>query len=846
MHPFCRKIWFVWLYLCAPLVAVAQDRLLVGAYDPAHINGIVMIAENGTNAPTAYGLRILVYRPEAKLEVAPPLERVRLLGPVAPDGTYARVHWDSPFEQRPLTLQWTRVGPRLIVGQISTRVAVNIALETYRPFAQAFEKAGGALNFRAADEETLFGEQLSKARTPLRFTRFVLRTDRKAGGAASYADAAKQQALLIQAGHAHSEAEDTTHPYGALTFALKEKEAVGFVMVMGDDYDALEKEADEALRQPVAQTLLAAETRYDNVRMRADGWLDDGLAALSRAVQWNRFYWPERQSDFAGSLRLSGRLSGATADLPQAIGADAFFRILTAAWIDPAHAQDTLRALLAEQAPDGRIAPQRLSLTDNTVRSFNGRTLAPLGALTAWKVYLATRDLQFLANVYPRLKRWHEWWLNDRGDGKAWRDGNGDGLIEWGYDAELEVGELSARRMSAVAQGRFALAQTGTAESPQWPPLFEEPKTEVAALNPQALPPVGPPAGHAPLANGMRFNLKAHTLEITPVGLNALYALDAEMLLQIARELGMAEDASRWEAHYLKLKQLIDEKLWSESDQLYLNRHWDGTFVRRITPESFYVLTAGVPAPERARAILAALRDPNRFGGQSGLPSLARNDAAFNPAERWRGAIVAEANYFAYLGFKHYSFYAEAAALAQQSVTLARDSWQQQNKIYDTYAALPGIIAPVPTPREPKGEDASSSYGALFWLTGLEELLSFDPWSGLTMGNEAVAAAASLQRLLLGDAQYSIHLAPERLTVKRGEASEIEIEPAARLLNYRSNERTISFFVESSRPLILRIPSAENRPVSISVDNKLLGDALVGPAARANLAAGIHRIVIVK
>ncbi len=843
MHPFCRKISFVLFCLCAPLVAIAQDRLLVGAHDPAHVNGIVMIAENGTNAPTAFGLRVLVYRSEAKLESAPPLERVRLLGPVAPDSSYARVHWDSPFEQRPLTLQWTRVGPRLLVGQISTRVAVNIALETYRPLTPAFEKAGGALNFRAADEETLFGEQLSKARTPLRFTRFVLRTDRKAGGAASYADAAKQYALMLQAGQAHSEAEGTTHPYGALTFALKAKESVGFVMVMGDDYDALEKEADEALRQPVAQTLSAAETRYDNARLRADGWLDDGLAALSRAVQWNRFYWPERQSDFAGSLRLTG----ATENSSQAISSDAFFRILAAAWIDPAHAQDTLKALLVEQAPDGRMAPQRLSLADNTVRSFNGRSLPPLGALTTWKVYQATRDLQFLANVYPRLKRWHEWWLSDRGDGKAWRDGNGDGLIEWGYDAELEVGELSARRMSAVAQGRAALAQTGTAESPQWPPLVEEPKTEVAALNPQAFPPVGPPAGHAPLANGMRFNLKAHTLEITPVGLNALYALDAEMLLQIARELGMAEDARRWEAHYLKLKQLIDEKLWSEADQLYLNRHWDGTFVRRVTPESFYALTAGVAAPERARAMLAALRDPNRFGGQLGLPTLARNDAAFNPAERWRGAIVAEANYLAYLGFKHYSFYAEAAALAQQSVALARDSWQQQNRIYDTYAALPGIIAPVPTPREsPAGDAASSSYGALFWLTGLEELLSFDPWSGMTMGNESVTAPASLQRLPVGDAQYSIHLAPERLTVKRGEQREIEIEPAARLLNYRSNERTISFFVESSRPLILRIPSAENRPVSISVDSKLLGDALVGPAARVNLSAGIHRIVIVK
>ena len=316
----------------------AQERLLVGAYDPAHVNGVILLAENGQQAPTAFGLRVLVYRPEtqllatpsaaAKLEEAPPLERLRLLGPVAADGSYARVHWDSPFEPLPLTLQWARISPRVIVGQLSTRVAVHIALEAYRPFAQTT----GALNFRVADERTLYGEQLAKLRATLRYPRFVLQTDRASGGAASYADAAQQRATLLRTGHAKEEANETTfaaHAYGALTFALKEKESVGFVMAIGEDYDALEKEAAEALRQPVATTLAVAETRYDAARPRSDGWLDDGLAALSRAVQWNRFYWPERQSDFAGSLRLMPTLT--TTEATQAISTEAFLRALTAA-----------------------------------------------------------------------------------------------------------------------------------------------------------------------------------------------------------------------------------------------------------------------------------------------------------------------------------------------------------------------------------------------------------------------------------------------------------------------------------------------------------------------------------
>jgi len=57
----------------------------------------------------------------------------------------------------------------------------------------------------------------------------------------------------------------------------------------------------------------------------------------------------------------------------------------------------------------------------------------------------------------PRLKKWHEWWLANRGDGQAWRDGNQDGLLEWGSDrgATFSVGGVaSSSRPNGERDGR--------------------------------------------------------------------------------------------------------------------------------------------------------------------------------------------------------------------------------------------------------------------------------------------------------------------------------------------------------------------------------------------------------
>ena len=182
--------------------------------------------------------------------------------------------------------------------------------------------------------------------------------------------------------------------------------------------------------------------------------------------------------------------------------------------------------------------------------------------------------------AYPRLKKWHEWWLADRGDGQPWRDGNRDGLLEWGSDR--------GSTPSVGGRGTFSM------------PSLKAAWTTV---------PCGTIASYDP---------RTYTMNLDDVGLNSLYTLDAECLAKIAAILGKEEDSRKFAAEYERMKQLVREKLWNEKDGIYENRFWDGRFSPRLSPTNFYPMFAGIATPEQAeRMIKEHLLNPKEFWGNT-------------------------------------------------------------------------------------------------------------------------------------------------------------------------------------------------------------------------------------
>ena len=243
----------------------------------------------------------------------------------------------------------------------------------------------------------------------------------------------------------------------------------------------------------------------------------------------------------------------------------------------------------------------------------------PVGSYITWKVYQRFQDRALLEWAYPRLKRWHEWWLHDRGDGQPWRDGNRDGLLEWGSD-----------RGSAHSVGGRGFLYVA-----KWESGMDD----------------------SPMYDDATYDTHTYTMNLDDVGLNSVYTLDAECLAKIAVILGKDDDAAKFESEYEHMKQLIREKLWNAQDGIFENRFWSGEFSKRLSPTNFYPMLAGIATPEQAKRMVEEhLLNTKEFWGAYVVPSIARNDPAFPDQFYWRGSIWGPTNYLLYEGVTRYGF----------------------------------------------------------------------------------------------------------------------------------------------------------------------------------------------
>ncbi len=818
-------------------------RAIVGAYDSAQLNGVVFI----TNERNVFGLRFLTYRPGVAVEDTP---RAYEFGPYAPDGSYAQLSWRSRFDDKiPVMLRWSRVSANVVVGRIQAPPNARVAIEAYRPWSDHRGDTGWATFSAKEDRRAIFGEQVNNQRTRPPLRNFLLRADRVAAGAADYSDSQNLRRTLVREGHAQQasprQENREVSRFAALSFdpipssapgftgGSNSANSIGFVAMIGDDFNAMEAEADKLLQKTVAEILDQEERKYENSRVTSGGALGDSFTILSRALNWNRAYLPEKHLEYIAVSRNA------------ALSWDTFFNAAFSSLLSDASAVATIRLLLEGQAPDGR-APLRRHLQNprrDEAAVTAGRSMPPIGALCVWKVYLTTHDLELLAWAYPRLRQWNDWWFSNRGDGQAWRDGNGDGLLEWGFDAELEHGQLGARALSNAAKQRLAFSESGLEDRPQWsapgsPDSNKDSNKDSNQTDPQSNSPQSNSEDEA------KYNDKTRTLEYSTVGLNALYALDTEILMLMARELGLPAEADKWQIRYEQIRKNINDRLWSEDDGLYLNRHWDGRFSYRLSPENFYPLVAGIADEEQAKRMTATLLDPKKFWGEYPLPSISRSDAAFAEKAPGRGAIWAPMSYLIYLGLKRYGYQNEAAELARKQLSISRAALEKSGKFYDQYSSVDG--RPLSEKPSEEGDGQRTYFFGLMAWPAVEELLSADPWDGLSFGSVAGAEESRLERVSFSGVKLDVIAGPKRTVIRRNGKIEVECEAPVRLRAYRSNDRAIGFAIEARERAHILVPASEGRKITVSVDGKVLGSTSAGAAASFKVSAGIHKVVIVK
>jgi glycogen debranching enzyme len=147
-----------------------------------------------------------------------------------------------------------------------------------------------------------------------------------------------------------------------------------------------------------------------------------------------------------------------------------------------------------------------------------------------------------------------------------------------------------------------------------------------------------------------------------PIALIEVQAYVVQALTEaanLARLLGDSVLAARWERRAGKLRQRTDEAFWMEDESTYaLALDGDRNPCRVVTSNPGHALFSGLPAPERAAAIVKRTMRLD-LATEFGIRTLSRNARRFNPMSYHNGSIWPHDNAMIAEGFRRYGFLAE-------------------------------------------------------------------------------------------------------------------------------------------------------------------------------------------
>jgi len=650
------------------------------------------------------------------------------VGPHSPDGQYARIKADLglPFKQandtpilikppsrsNTLILEWSRRDEKTVIGRIQAPRYVRVQLSHYFPWNLAGK-------YVSLPDGQVQGESAGSKKV-----HYLFWADRKGEIETS------------------EEGKDLS-----LAFPTAEDNSVYFVASVGENPKTV---SDHIYRyknvESIDSLLQEEEVRYNNNRVRTDGLFKGVAEAVTNNLFWMTLYQPDHHRLYtpAGRSWVFPQPNGTPDDWTISKW-DSFFNALEVSIESSRHARDILKAVLETQYPNGNIPDWRSRRSGTPDRSE-----PPVGSYVVLKLFGKLGDLDLLKYAYPYLKRWHSFWKHPKPNGQPRRDGNSDGLLEWGSDADLVAGTVPPWEEKAGGKSR-AMWESGQDDLPNW--------------------------------QEASFNSETGTLTMNCLDLNCLYALDAYCLSQIANILNLPEEYTSYLEEYELMKELINTGLWNEREGFYFDRHWDGRFSARKAGSNFYPLLARIPDQKRALLMIKRLLNPKEFWGDYVLATISRDDPLYKDQQYWRGRAWPPTNYLVYQGLKAYGFDAVASEFAKKSSDLFLRTWKNFQICPESFDSRTG---------EP-GEQRYQSWGPLFVLIGIEEYLDFTPWEGFRFGMLEPEGKGNLSRLSIQGRHYRVEIRPSRIRLIEEEKEIVRVSGGAVFRHFLYSENEVSF-----------------------------------------------------
>jgi hypothetical protein len=700
------------------------------------------------------------------------------VGPHSPDGAYARIKADLnlPFKQgndtpiliKPaspsdaLTMEWSRRDEKTVIGRIRAPKYAELQIEHYFPWNLAGK-------YLLLSDGQVQGESEGSAKVY-----YLFWTDRKG--------------------------ETKTSPEGkdlSLAFSMEEQRTIYFVAGVGDNPKSV---SDHLYRykntESIDSLLQEEEERYSNNRVKIDGLFKGVTEAMTNNLFWMILYQPDHHRFYtpAGRRWIFPQPNGLS-DHWTIFEWDSFFNALEISIESERHVRDVVKAVLETQYPNGNIPSWR-----GRYGGTPDRSQPPVGSYVVLKLFGKLGDLDLLKFAYPHLKKWHSFWKAPKPNGQLRRDGNNDGLLEWGSDAELVAGAVPPWEEKASGKSR-AMWESGQDDLPNW--------------------------------QEASFSNETGTMTMNCLDLNCLYALDAYCLSQMANILNIPEDYASYLDQYEHMKELINSKLWNEREGFYFDRHWDGRFSTRKAASNFYPLLARIPDQKRALLMIKHLLNPKEFWGDYILPTISRDDPLYKDQQYWRGTAWPPTNYLVYQGLKAYGFDAVALEFAKKSTDLFLRSWKNFQLCPENFDSRTGEA----------GGQRYQSWGPLFVLIGVEEYLDFTPWEGFRFGMLEPEENGKLSRLSIQGRHYQVEVRPSRIRLIEEEKEIVRVNGGAVFRHFLYSENEVSFEFKALKSRDIEINFLKNGKYQFLLDNQTK-NVFEGDSFSFEVPEGEHTVLI--
>lgn len=303
-------------------------------------------------------------------------------------------------------------------------------------------------------------------------------------------------------------------------------------------------------------------------------------------------------------------------------------------------AKNQMRAMFDFQSDDGFIVD--CIFRDTTIEAHNYRdTKPPLSAWAVSKIYEKDKDADFVKEMYPKVKKYHEWWYNKR-------DHDQDGLCEYG-------------------------STDGTVIAAKW---------------------------ESGMDNAIRFDdseiLKngesAYSLNQESVDLNAYLYAEKLYLSELATIINNTEDAKFFRAEAGVLKNKIQRQFYDPVEGWFYDTTLDGTtFIKGEGSEGWTALWANAATQEQADAVKKKLMDPEKFYTKVPFQTMSADHEKFNPLKGyWRGPNWLDQAYFGVKGLRNYGFNEEADKATHQIIEGANGILGKGQAIRENYHPITG------------------------------------------------------------------------------------------------------------------------------------------------------------